>query len=106
VAPTATVAATAKKEPTPQQQKMKDCAAKWGGGEEGQAGERQEGPRRIHEHVSERLTQLPPAQERASPRTLRGGFAFPGTRGCALKRMRSSRPRASAKNRDRLTDRS
>ena len=30
VAPTATVAATAKKEPTPQQQKMKDCAAKWG----------------------------------------------------------------------------
>ena len=29
-APTATVAATAKKETSPQQQKMKDCAAKWG----------------------------------------------------------------------------
>ena len=29
-APTATVAATAKKEASPQQQKMKDCAARWG----------------------------------------------------------------------------
>jgi Ni/Co efflux regulator RcnB len=29
-APTATLAATAKKEMTPQQQKMKDCSAKWG----------------------------------------------------------------------------
>src|SRR5262245_6166465 len=29
-APTATVAATAQKEMSPQQQKMKDCSAKWG----------------------------------------------------------------------------
>ena len=69
---------SAKKELTPQQQKMKDCAAKWRRGEEGQEGERPEGLQRIHEHVPEGLTLTRPPKSKA-PRARRGGFALGGS---------------------------